>query len=200
MSQPTMCISALLAEVRVARRQAEKEASEAGDGNYTKRLSSLVEGRIAMEEGRGQLIWIACAAELGVLKLAHLQLNSHAREALKERVLSALFWAVVGRWNRSHAEGLGLKGHTIPQRKRDGKPCLDCSDLYLDRRRYAPHQWLQRDGLDGSLQAHSDLAIRFRCVRCETHWVRRLPASEYFAWWSITRFGDAPAKGEGDFT
>ncbi len=187
-SQPTKCISALLAEVRVARRQAEKEASEAGDGNYMKRLSSVVEGHITTEEGRGQLIWIACAAELGVLELAHLQLNRHAREALNERALSALFWAVVRRWNRSQAERPGLKGHAIPQ-KIDGEPCLDCSDPYLDRRRYTPHRWLERDGLDGSLQAHSDLAIRFRCLRCETHWVRRLLNSEYFAGWSITRFG-----------
>lgn len=188
----------MLAEIRVARRQAEKEAREAEGGNYTKRLSSVVERHIATEEGRSQIVWIACAAELGVLKLAHLQLNVNAREALNERALNALFWAVVRRWDRSLAGQPGLKGHPIPQRKREREPCLDCNDLYLDRRRYTPHRGLQRDGLDGSLQTDSDLAIRFRCIRCDTHWVRRLLDSECFVLWSINRFGDALVIGDSD--
>ncbi|MBB3014137.1 hypothetical protein FHX62_002810 [Cupriavidus alkaliphilus] len=197
-SQQLKCMSALLVEVRAARRLAEREACKASDGNYTISLASVLEKHIRAAKGRRHLIWLACAAELGVLRRTHLQLNRPALEALDERALKALFWAVVRRWHRTQAAGPGLTEQITARRKWDGKPCRDCSDLNLDRRRYTPHRWLERDGLDGSLQADSDLPIRFRCVRCETHWVRRLIASEYFAWWSITRFGDALAKDAGE--
>jgi hypothetical protein len=185
-SHPIRAISAVLAEVKSARRQAERVASDTTrGGHYFSRLSAVVDCRIRTESGEGQLIWIACAAELGVLKSSHLELNCAAREALREKALNALFWAVVRRWSQTRTNGLNPRRKSIPTQIRSVPPCQDCHALDRDRRRYTPHRWLEQENPASAASNELGAPMWFRCVLCETQWVRRLVGSEYFVCWSI---------------
>lgn len=182
-SQSIRNISTVLAKVRDARRRAERDASDArSGGHYFSRLSAIVDFRIKTESGQEQLIWIACAAELGLLRTSHLKLNAAAREALSEKALNALFWAVVGRWSKAQVSSLKAAGKSRSA-QRSLAPCQDCCALDGDRRRYTPHRWLEQENTATTNELGS--ATQFRCVRCETRWIRRLTGSEYFVGWSI---------------
>lgn len=181
-SQSTRNISTVLAKVGEARRRAEKDASDARKGgHYFSRLSAIVDARIKTESGQEQLIWIACAAELGLLKTSHLKLTAEARAALSEKALNALFWAVVGRWSKAQVSRLKAAGKSMPA-QRSLPPCQDCCALDGDRRRYAPHRWLEQENI--AVTNHLGSATQFRCLRCETRWMRRLAGSEHFVGWS----------------
>lgn len=70
-------------------------------------LAALLDRWIMQATGRNQLILLACATELGVIKWRHLEAGGHTLSRLDCRALRALYWATVRRWQGSKAQGQG---------------------------------------------------------------------------------------------
>jgi len=194
-------LSALLAEVRTVRRTTERAVqalADAGEGDYRTHLALLLDREIVQSSGRRQLIYLACAAEQGVLRLRHLELGRRTLmqiDALAEpgdhMALSALYWTTAQRWGRllpgmaeppadAHAAATAA-GTGAP---RALCPCDACRALQQDSRRFAPHATLEPASAYPRFNAPGS-AAGFRCATCDTHWVRRMLPSEHFAVWSV---------------
>jgi hypothetical protein len=188
-------LSAVIAEVRALRRRAERAAQAQetpGSERYQTHLAQALEQWITHSGGRQQLLWLACAAELGLLQWHHLELGRHTLTQIDDPALSALYWTTAQRWGRLRP---GMAPHASPTReaprpapRHDICPCEACRALQQDSRRFAPHATLEPASAYQRFDAPGS-ATGFRCATCDTHWVRRLLPSEHFAVWSVTQGG-----------
>lgn len=195
-------LSALLAEVRRARRATERaalalakagkrEAEADSEADYHERLSRLLDEAITGNTGRRQLVYLACAAEQGVLRLAHLGMGRRTLTQIDTQsdhmALSALYWTTAQRWGRL-LPGMAPapQAPVVPDQTspRDVCPCDACRALQQDSRRFAPHATLEPASAYPRFNAPGSTA-GFRCATCDTHWIRSMLPSEHFAVWSI---------------
>ncbi|WP_434033073.1 hypothetical protein [Cupriavidus sp. a3] len=182
-------ISSMLADIHALSRRAQRAASKNATrwaGTYEMHLAALLDEWIAQESGRRQLICIACAAELGVLKSRHLDLANRAIGQTDDRALRALYWSVTKRCVR--AVNSGVAARTALDSARTATclvmPCDGCCELARDNRRSAPHQTLESLGAPPLREDAAPRSVsEFYCSACRAHWVRRISPFDPFAEW-----------------
>lgn len=94
-------LSALLHEVRQVSREADKRAaaqSKRGSQAYATRLAKLLEDGIAHSGSTHAVVYLAAAAEHGVLAPHHFELVAPAIARLRDPAVRALFWTIARRW------------------------------------------------------------------------------------------------------
>ncbi|HBD35229.1 hypothetical protein SGO26_01705 [Cupriavidus metallidurans] len=188
----------LLGEVRAfsrkiqrAARMRTRQAGRMGDDvpTHATCLVKLFDDALVQSSGREQIICLAAAVELGVLRWHHLSHCAGTAGETSDRALRALYWATSTRWHRANASQ--RMPEPLRPRSPAGNPklCEHCQTLRLDCRRYSPHAAMK--GLHEIFGMNTEVGLRqqFRCEACDVLWVRRMPTHEPFATWSVVPAG-----------
>nr|WP_147299818.1 hypothetical protein [Cupriavidus taiwanensis] len=192
-------LSALIAEVRALRGDLERIGAPHAmqdPGVAMAYRARLLDQWIRHAQGRRQLVCLACAAEQGLLSQHHLELGRQTASATSDRALRALYWTSVQRWRRmplaerSRASAPSVPRHSPCHATPD--MCDLCHELRHDARRSFPHAELvpDRDAVHRHPQAATTL--RYDCLSCATHWVRRVLPWEPFVAWTVVQPRQAP--------
>lgn len=196
-------LSALLNEVRAFGREVRRAAalrSVPGTLTYSACLSELFYNAVTQSIGRDQILYLAAAAECGVLQWRHLSSGAHVVDETSDRALRALYWATVKRWQRANVSGTDRRPPK-PRTVRVANPvlCEHCLQLLGDHRRYAPHPGMRSLWDKADVRADSNMRSWYQCQSCDVLWLRNMPAHEPFAIWTVVR-GASPdhAQGVGD--
>ncbi|EYS88297.1 hypothetical protein CF68_35830 [Cupriavidus sp. SK-4] len=179
-------LTVLRKEVRSLSRTAQalaRRAGKPGTDEYRADLAHLVDDWIRRSNGRRQLLCMASAAELNVLRAEHVRLCEAGLRPDGDEALRVLFWTSA----RRHAANL----RRLPAVVRQPAPgqagtqailCEDCVALMRDARRCWPHAALRPVGVPASPSGQA----RYRCATCAVQWLRHKQRHElFFAWTPI---------------
>lgn len=182
-------LSKLLAEVRAIRRGVERTAlanAQQFSTDYKGQLSRIIDQCMASEDGRTRVLYLACAAELGILSSHHLDLGADIVRGLNDPALRALYWTASRRCGRKftvRSPGVEQRGDTMSLAA-SGQRCRPCAELAQDNRRYDPHAKLRSFAAPLLGDGGRPPVAEFQCESCNTRWVRRVGTGEYFAAWT----------------